>query len=165
VAFKDCRGLSNHDPIFAKAFSERGSENVELGEYRKAIQDYDKAIHLSANLELYNDRGLAYQASGDFDQALEDFQDAIGRNPGFPPAYYNIGKLLYELGEYAFAVRDYSSAILIDPSYADAYVDRALAYTILEKDKAAEFDIERAVELGIERVELEAAIQELKNQR
>jgi len=165
VAFKDCRGLSSHDPLFAKAFSERALEKFELGEYQEAIRDFDSAIFLSADRELYNNRGLAYKASGNFDRAIDDFREATGRNPGFPPAYYNLGKLLYELGEYQFAVRDFSRAIQIDPMYIAAYADRAKAYTALEKDEMAKLDIDRSVELGFDRVELEEAIQELKRQR
>ena len=73
--------------------------------------------------------------------------------------------MLYELGEYQFAAEAYSRAILIDPLYADAYADRALAYTLLAKDKVAKVDSDRAVELGVDRVELEGAIQELKKER
>ena len=165
VAFKDCRGLSSHDPLFANAFGERGLEKFELGEYQQAIVDYDNAIFLSANRELYNNRGLAYKASGNIDLAFEDFRKATGRTTGFAPAYYNLGKLLYELGKYQFAAGDFSRAIQIDPMYKDAYADRALAYTLLGKDKVAELDIDRAVELGFNRVELEEAIRDLKKQR
>ena len=165
VAFKDCRGLFSHDPLFAKAFADRGFEKLERGENLQAIYDYDKAIHLSAAQELYNNRGLAYKGLGNFDEAFQDFKAANGPGAGFAPAYYNQGSLLYELGEYQFAVSDYSRAIQVDPSYVDAYADRALAYTLLKKDKAAELDIDRAVELGVDRIELAAAIQELKSQR
>ena len=165
VAFQDCRGLSSHDPLFAKAFGERGLEKFELGEYQQAIRDYNDAIFLSANLELYNNRGLAYKATGNIDQAFEDFRDATGRTTGFAPAYYNLGKLLYELGKYQFAAGDFSRAIQIDPMYKAAYADRAKAYTLLKKDKIAKLDIDRAVELGFDRVELEGAIRELKKQR
>ena len=165
AAFKDCRGLSSHDPLFAKAFGERGLEKFKLGEYLEAIKDYDKAIHLSANRELYNNRGLAHAALDRFDQAFEDFRGAVGRGPGFAPAYYNQGRLLYELGRYQFAAADYSRAIVIDPLYAEAYAGRALAYTLLEKDKVAELDMDRAVELGLDRVDLENTIRELKDRR
>ena len=165
VAFKDCNGLSRFDSRFAKAYGERGFASFELGEYQQGIRDYDEAIRLDDNRELYNNRGLAYQALGKSDEAFQDFQSAIGRGIGFAPAYYNRGKLLHDLGYYQFATEAYSKAIFIDPLYADAYADRALTYTLLAKDKVAKLDSDRAVELGVDRVELEGAIQELKKQR
>ena len=153
------------DPRFAKAFGERGLSSFEQGDYQQAIRDFDEAIRLDANVELYNNRGLAYQGLGKFDEAFQDFENATGHVDGFAPAYYNWGRLLHELGEYQYAAETFSRTILIDPLYADAYAGRALAYTLLVKDRVAKLDIERAVELGVDRVELEAAIREAKKQR
>ena len=164
VAYQDCRGFSSHASRIAEAFGERGFEKFEHGEYRQAISDYDEAIRLDPDSGLYNGRGLAYQGIGKFDLAFQDFQKAAG-DTEFAPAHYNRGKLLYELGKYRFAAKEYSRAILKDPLYADAYTGRAMAYTFLEKDTLAKLDIDRAVELGVERVELEGMIQELEKQR
>ena len=164
VAYRDCRGFSSHASRFATAFKQRGFENFDNGEYRKAIQDYDQAIRLDSDSDLYNNRGLAYQGLGLFDEAFQDFEIALGKF-GYAPAHYNQAKLLYELGEYQVAVIDYSRAISLDPLFADSYGGRALAYTRLERDKDAKLDIDRAVELGVDRAELEGAIQELQKQR
>ena len=164
VAYQDCRGFSSHGSRFANAFGERAFEYFERGEYRKAIMDYDQAIRLDRDRDLYNGRGLAYQSIGEFDQAFQDFEKAAGSS-GFAPAHYNQGKLLYEIGKYRFAAKEYSLAILKDPLYADAYTGRAMAYTFLAKDALAKLDIDRAVELGVDRVELEGVIQELEKQR
>ena len=46
-------------------------------QHAQAIADYDKAIQLRANLSTaYNDRGIAYQALGNFDAALRDFTES-----------------------------------------------------------------------------------------
>ena len=164
-AIKDCRSLSRLDPGFAKAFGERAFARFEQGQYKQAIRDYDVAIRLDSNRELYNSRGLAYKGLGKFDEAFQDFETAIGRRAGFAPGYYNRGILLYELEEYQYAAETFSRAIASDPLYADAYAQRALAYTLLVKDKLAKRDIDQAVELGVDRVELEADIQELKEKR
>ena len=164
VAYRDCRGFASNASRFSKAYSDRGLENYERGEYRKAIRDYGQAIRLDSSRELYNSRGLAYQGLGQIEEAFQDFETALGKF-GFAPAYHNNANLLYELGEYLVAAKDYTQAIMLKPDHADYYSGRALAYTHLERDKEAILDIDRATELGVDRAELEGAIQEIKKLR
>ncbi len=164
VAFRDCRDLFSHASRFASAFEASGLENFVNGENRKAIADYNQAIRLDSSSELYNSRALAYQGLGQIDEAFEDFETALGKF-GFAPAYHNKAKLLYELGEYLVAAKDYTQAITLDPDFPDSYSGRALTYTHLGRDKEAILDIDRAVEMGVDRAELEGAIQEIKNLR
>ena len=69
------------------------------------------------------------------------------------------------MGQVERAIRDYGEAIRLYPQYALAYVNRALAYTLLGQDKEAQQDMNRAVELGSDRGPLEDAIEELMKQR
>jgi tetratricopeptide (TPR) repeat protein len=164
VAFRDCRDLFSHASRFAAAYESRGLENFVNGEHRRAIRDFDQAIRLDSSRDLYNSRGLAYQGLGLIDEAFRDFDTALG-NFGFAPAFHNKAKLLYELGEYLVSAKDYTQAIMLDPLFPDSYFGRALAYTHLERDKEAILDIDRAAEMGVDRAELEGAIQEIKKLR
>lgn len=56
-------------------------------------------------------------------------------------------------------------AIRLDLQNAFAYANRALTYTLLGKDIEAQKDIDRAVELDIDRAELETKIEGFKNLR
>ncbi len=69
------------------------------------------------------------------------------------------------LGQYQRAVEDFDNAIRLDPQYALAYSNRALAYTLLEKYTEAQQDVDQAVELGQDRALLEKAIEKLKKGR
>ena len=51
------------------------------------------------------------------------------------------------------------------PNPSDSYYYRAISYTSLGNDVEARQDVERAVELGIDRAELEAAMEDAKRQR
>jgi hypothetical protein len=48
---------------------------------------------------------------------------------------------------------------------AESYAGRAFAYTLLSKDKEAQQDVARAVELGFESTLLEREIEELTKRR
>ena len=63
------------------------------------------------------------------------------------------------------AIADFSRAIQLDPGFANAYRDRALAYTMLGKDPEASADVARAVELGVDSNSLNNAIKEVKRLR
>ena len=63
------------------------------------------------------------------------------------------------------AIAEFSEAIRLEPQHALAYANRAIAYTSLGDDAAAQEDLERAVDLGFDRGPLEAAIQRVKEQR
>jgi len=56
-----------------EAYYNRGTAYAELGEYDRAIEDYNKAIELNPDLaEAYNNRGIAYAKLGEHDRARED---------------------------------------------------------------------------------------------
>ena len=78
---------------------------------------------------------------------------------------YNAGLHLQEQGRLEEAIQDYDEAIRLDPQDADAYINRALAYTLLGKDAEANRDVDRAVELGINRSVLDSEIERLKRGR
>ena len=63
------------------------------------------------------------------------------------------------------AMQDYDEAIGLDPELAEAYVNQAMALTLLGNDGAAQQDIDRAVELGSDRDLLEQTIRQIKDQR
>ena len=70
-----------------------------------------------------------------------------------------------EMEQHQRAIQDLDEAIRLDPQLAVAYTNRAEAYTLLGMDTDAQRDLDRAVELGVERVPLERKIEDLKKQR
>jgi tetratricopeptide (TPR) repeat protein len=55
----------------------RGGAYVKLGNHKRAIEDYDKAIELNAEFALaYYNRGIAYSAFGNHNQAIKDWKIA-----------------------------------------------------------------------------------------
>ena len=63
------------------------------------------------------------------------------------------------------AIETLNEAIRLDSNRADAYVNRARAYTLLGRDAEAREDIARAKELGADGDLLDAQIEAIKSQR
>ncbi len=76
----------------------------------------------------YINRGLAFEAQGRFDPAIEDFGTAIGLEPGDAKIYTNRGIVFGETGRNDLAIEDFSKAIALDPTSAEAYTNRGLRF-------------------------------------
>ena len=59
----------------------------------------------------YNNRGVAYDHKGDYDRAIQDYEQAIKLMPGFAQAYFNRGNAYLGKSQYAQAIDDYNQAI------------------------------------------------------
>jgi tetratricopeptide (TPR) repeat protein len=77
----------------------------------------------------FDNRGVAYRRKGEYDRALQDYEQAIQLNPSNATAYNNRGIIHRIKGEYARAIADYDEAIwLKNGDYPAAYYNRALAH-------------------------------------
>ena len=70
------------------------------------------------NAEAYNVRGSAYGRSGQYKQALEDFNTAIKLNPRYFQAYSNRALMYKNTGDFKRAIRDYNRALAITENIA-----------------------------------------------
>ena len=62
--------------------------------------------------EGYYGRGVTYYASGEYEQAIADFTQAIGMDPDFVEAYYDRAIAHRNLGDYEQAIADLSAKSL-----------------------------------------------------
>jgi len=76
--------------------------------------------------EAFNNRGIGYRFKGDYDRAIQDYNQAIKLNPKFAGAYNNRGVALERKNEYDRAISDYDQAIKLKPS-AEAHFNRGNA--------------------------------------
>jgi len=76
----------------------------------------------------YVNRGNAHSDREDFDRAIADYGEALGRNPTQAVAWYDRGSAWRLKGDYDKAIADYDRAIALNPRYQDAFVNRGVAY-------------------------------------
>ena len=76
----------------------------------------------------YNNRGFAYVNKGQYDEAIADFNTAVGLNPNYSRSYTNRGAVYFHWGLYDQAMAEDNKAIALQPDFADAYFNRGLVY-------------------------------------
>ena len=104
----------------AEEYLDKGIAKGELGYYRGAIQDFNKAIEIDPNYyEVYNHRGFAKFNLGDYKEAIQDYNKAIEINPNYAFAYHSRGLTKIILGKKDSGCQDLSKAGEL--GYMDAY--------------------------------------------
>ena len=80
----------------------------------------------------------------DFKRHLDNPQRTIwGDTELIADIYHSTGNKFFEQGKHEDAVQSYSKAILLNPKYTKAYLNRALGLFLLGRDEEAKKDLER----------------------
>jgi tetratricopeptide (TPR) repeat protein len=77
--------------------------------------------------------GEAHRLRGEYEEALDAYQQAIKENPAFAPPYLARALLRLDLNPRADVRQDLQRTIELDPNYVDAYLTRA-AYWLAHED-------------------------------
>jgi tetratricopeptide (TPR) repeat protein len=81
--------------------------------------------------QAFFNQGVVKTFRGDYSGAIEDFSQALARNPNIIEAYCNRGLIRVGRGDYQTAIADFNEALQIDPNHADAYNKRGNAFAKL----------------------------------
>jgi tetratricopeptide (TPR) repeat protein len=101
--------------------SARAGALDELGNYPRAIADYDSAIVLAPDdAVLHLNRGVAKIHAGRPADAIADYDMAIRLKPDWHLPYFDRAVALSDLGQRAAALKDYERAIRLKPD--DAWI-------------------------------------------
>ena len=84
----------------------------------------------------HNNLGDALLQKGQVNEALEQFQKAVGIYSNYLEAHYNLGVALFQKGQMDEAVAQYQKALEINPDYADVYYN--LGNALLQKGQSDE---------------------------
>ena len=133
----------------SKAFHNRGNIYMSLGEYQKAINDYDQTIALDPkNDNALSSRGAAYFGLGEYQKSINDYDQAITLNPKDDNAFSNRGTAYTYLGEYQKAINDYDQAITLNPKNAKHFVNLGIIYARLGEHQKAIENYDQAITLN-----------------
>lgn len=144
--------LLESDDKNAQALIARASAQNNLRHHEQAILDCNKAIELLPTYaSAYNTRGVAYHFLGGdslMQLALADYRQAIHLDSLFAAAWYNVGLVFYEQGQYDSALVYYDASLNLDSLDTLVYYGRAKAYSKKGQYENAMIDLNRAIDLN-----------------
>lgn len=138
IAPKDYRAYNNIAGIYE-----------ELNMDEKAIKMVDKSLELNADFyqSLYN-KGVLEGKSNNNKKALHYYYRAIDAKEDFGNSYLNISEIYIENKRYIDAIKILTKGIKQSKKMEDLYYNRACCYSLIEKDKQALDDLEKAISIS-----------------
>jgi len=98
-------------------------------------------------VEAYNSIGLYYFTHHEFEQAYDNYQEAIKLGTENSQVYCNMAVLMYSKKQYDSALDYYTSSLKIDSSVAAVYVDRGYIYFMKGMTNSAISDYKHSLRL------------------
>jgi tetratricopeptide (TPR) repeat protein len=115
-ALSDCNTCLDLNPqdtykaCRAKVFDKLGQHEQANAERKGVIEPYDKAIKENSSDSNYNERGLAYEDLGLYNEALKDYLAAHQLDPKESSYSSNCAKMYGRLGNYEKAISMFTEA-------------------------------------------------------
>lgn len=92
--------------------------------------------------EQYYQMGLFHSKNGEYEKAINAYQNAIASDPAFIQAYCKIGLILEEKGYFEKASNFFRKAIEINPDYAPAHLYLGIVFGMMGRNREAVAELE-----------------------
>ena len=155
-------------------YTSRGDVYMQMGEYQKALEDFDAAIAADGmNAVAFYERSILNTRLENYDAALTDVNNALAAQSMKPSEilsmrnlYAKRGQLNLWLKNWEGAVVDYTNSLArADGSIVpEVYAERAEAYTALGQYEAAVEDYKSAVRVIYEQLQATTSQDERESQ-
>ena len=142
--------LSHSDKIdYGEVFYiQLGDECFEKHDYQGAITNYNQALQIKKDIDIYYKYALSSYNLGDYQAAIVNFSQALQLNSHHAKTYHYRGLAHYQLGNYPEAIDDYTQAIRINPHLAIAYKNRAEVRADIGDHQGAIEDYTQAIKIN-----------------
>ena len=117
--------LASGEVVASRRYVSYWHDTVSLMEY--ALKSTPRTV------QLHNNLGIAFLWKGNYDKAIEHYNQILEINPEFPQAYVNLGQALAQQGKNEEAIKRYRMVLEIDPNYTKA--KQALEKLLKERTK------------------------------
>jgi len=102
----------------------------------------------SQDVKALVDQGIENSQKGRYDQALQDFNQALKAKPNDAGILTYRGMVSYAKGQSDQALKDFDLAINADPKFGRAYYQRGMVYESMSRFDKALKDLMQAKSLG-----------------
>lgn len=116
-------------PTFAMAFQMRALAHQQLKKYPNSISDYSNAIthgELSFQVVGYYNRGIVKSMVGNFNEAIDDFSQAILLNKKMAAAFFHRGIARHQVGDDVGRLEDFRQAAILGDRTAEQWLNTYL---------------------------------------
>jgi len=146
-----CAPIDNKDKgRLYDAYYNTGLSFMQVGDYSSAIENFMKAENIRKDdPKLYNAMGLAYMGKGLLNESEFYLKKALKLNPDYSEARNNLGVVLYQMGRYDEAIREFEK-VLSDVLYKtpqQAYLNLGLVYFAKGDMRRAVFYFKKAISI------------------
>lgn len=93
------------------ALQDQGRRHYKRGEYRNAIECFDRAIGRSTSVQLLDNRAACYEKLKELSTALKDAKATIQLKREDATGYLRAGKVLTKMEKHAVALDIYSHGL------------------------------------------------------
>jgi tetratricopeptide (TPR) repeat protein len=152
ISISNSTGRNNAAPYYLA----RGRQYDDMGEYKKAVMDYnqyDTLMYGRASHDFYYMKFKCESKIRQFQQALNDIAHAIILNRQEPVYYAEMASLQLRVNQLEEAITTCDMGIKIDPEYADPYIIKGIALAELNQKEKAKEALLKAKEIGDERAD------------
>jgi tetratricopeptide (TPR) repeat protein len=130
-------------------------EALELkSEILGAIVGRNRVVVAEVSAEEFYNRAMQYYLAGDFQVAVDAFQQALACQPDYPDAWVVLGNSFNHLDQYEEAIASYDKALAYKSDYALAFYNRGWILRNLDRHEEALKAFEDAVKYQPDYVDL-----------
>ncbi|MEZ4740443.1 MAG: tetratricopeptide repeat protein [Flavobacteriales bacterium] len=149
LAISSYRTAVERDPDMYESYIALGLIHAATGD-PLAMEYYNSAVEIRpTSVEAWYDRGMFAQEYGEDSVAIACYDRIKAIDPNNALAWYNTGYILLEHQErYTEARSQFTQAIVVRPTYAQAYYNRGLTYELDGKLDSAVMDYKQALALS-----------------
>ena len=129
------------DPDKVVALMHEGNAMLSGGRPDAALAKYNEALKFTEDgedSEVFFNRGIAYKAKGEIDNAIAEYRRALELVPDYAEAHNNLGNLLKDQKKFDEAILHFESSIKIFPDNPNTHNNLGTVYAMKgEVNKAA----------------------------
>ncbi|HTR80966.1 MAG TPA: tetratricopeptide repeat protein [Bacteroidota bacterium] len=115
-----------------------------MQDYRDAIREYEKAIHIADRFApAYNILGYAYRQVQQYEKAEKTFKRYTELLPNDPNPYDSYAELLLKMGRFDQSIDNYKKALGIDPNFTSSRIGLTMNYLYQGKNEKAAAEAEQ----------------------
>jgi len=121
----------------------------DFNDFKQAILDLNRAIEINPEYhKAWINRGVIQEQLINYRKAQSDYESALKLAPNQPVYHKYLGSVMLLQQDHDNAITSFTSAIQLNPDYAEAYYLRSIAYSKLMNVENALKDGIKARELG-----------------